>query len=459
MTYNYTEEWSREKIFEVADELVGKTLGEIDKSGWLEKKANKGKIGNMIQSDFFGIPANSISGPDFIHHGIELKVTPVLEKSMRDYTSKERLVLSMINYENDYKIPFEESVVNKKAKDMLLIFYLHKENMPVKDFRIIKTTLFELPLDDELQVRQDYEAIIGKIREGKAHEISEKQQVFLGACTKGQGKGKDFVKQPFSPELAKKRAYSYKVGYMSAYVRGLLRLQKTEHINVPKEKSFVEGIKEILDTYNERTASEINNMLSDKQSSNSKSFLFNIISAMFETKGSNVNRTEEFIKEGYCIKTIVNRLQSGKNQDMSFPNIDFTEIYNDEFEDSTWYGYFAETNYILVVWDEYKENEYRFIKYVEWTPGEEILIPAEKLYNKIKYMLDNNLVEVDNEGKSNHETWIDNLPKRGEFAPLQIRPKGSGESVIINLPNSHQRIKKKSIMIDKSYMRRIVGLD
>src|SRR5699024_1189133 len=155
-------------------------------------KKDKGSIGNMIQSDFFGIPANSIKGADFEHHNIELKVTPILKKKRAGYSSKERLVLGMINYMKDYKIPFEKSIVNKKARSMLLIFYLHEENKPVEEFKIIKTVRFQLPLIDEPQVRQDYKAIVDKILSGKAHEISERQQKILGACTKGQGKGKDW---------------------------------------------------------------------------------------------------------------------------------------------------------------------------------------------------------------------------------------------------------------------------
>jgi DNA mismatch repair protein MutH len=86
--YKYDETWTEEKIYEVAKHLEGKTLGQLDKSGWLDKKKqDKGAIGNMIQSDFFGIPANSIKGPDFIYHDVELKVTPVL-KIAKDFLQK-----------------------------------------------------------------------------------------------------------------------------------------------------------------------------------------------------------------------------------------------------------------------------------------------------------------------------------------------------------------------------------
>lgn len=458
MVYIYSKDWSKEEIFEKAEELVGKELGEIDKSGWLEKKADKGRIGNMIQSDYFGIPANSVKGSDFIHHDIELKVTPILKMKRAGYSSKERLVLGMINYMKDYNVPFERSIVNRKVKNILLVFYLHEENTPTKEFKIIKTASLNLNSEDYKQVRIDYEAIIEKILQGRAHEISERQQVILGACTKGQGKGKDWMPQPFSEQKAKSRAYSYKVGYMSAYFRSLMTPEEIEHITIPKQKTFIQVVEETFNKHLGKTAEEIHKEINYNGSNRSYSYLFNIMSAMFDTNGSNVNQTQEFIKEGYSLKTVTNRINNKDNQDMSFPNIDFTEIYNDDFENSTWHSYFNETTYILGVWDEYENKKFKFIKYVYWNPNEDFLQQSEFLYNRIKKMLDNNEIEVYNENKTKHQAWKDNLPKKGEFPPLQVRPKGSGESVIITLP-TNQLIKKKSIMIDKEYIRSIIGLD
>jgi DNA mismatch repair protein MutH len=334
LSYVYSNSWTEQQIFDVAEKLVGHRLGDLDKSGWLKKKKDKGSIGNMIQSDYFGIPANSIKGADFEHHHIELKVTPILKKKRAGYSSKERLVLGMINYKKDYLIPFEKSIVNKKAQSMLLIFYLHEENKPVEDFKIIKTIRFELPKSDEPQVRLDYKTIIDKIQQGKAHDISEKQQKIMGACTKGQGNGKDLVEQPFSDVKAPSRAYSYKVGYMSAYFRKLVTPNQVEHIHVPPQKSFLETVTETLDNFVGKTDEQIQILL--QKNVKGKSSLFNLIGYMFGTNGENLNHTEEFLKEGYAIKTVRNRFDKRDNQDMSFPNLDFTEIAYDDFEESTW---------------------------------------------------------------------------------------------------------------------------
>lgn len=48
---------------------------------------------------FFFRKENSKSEPDFIEAGVELKVTPFKLNKNRTYSSKERLVLNMINIE------------------------------------------------------------------------------------------------------------------------------------------------------------------------------------------------------------------------------------------------------------------------------------------------------------------------------------------------------------------------
>lgn len=39
--------------------------------------------------------------------------------------------------------------------------------------------------EDLKQIEEDWNLIIKKIRDGKAHEISEADTMYLGACTKG----------------------------------------------------------------------------------------------------------------------------------------------------------------------------------------------------------------------------------------------------------------------------------
>lgn len=55
---------------------------------------------------------------------------------------------------------------------------------------------------------------MSKIKAGKAHELSEGDTIYLGACTKGANK-LSIVDQPFSKEKAMKRAFSLKSKYIN----------------------------------------------------------------------------------------------------------------------------------------------------------------------------------------------------------------------------------------------------
>lgn len=457
--YVYSKDWSIDDIVTKSQELEGISLKDIDRKGWLKNTGNKGAIGNMIQEDFFGIPANSDRAADFVHHEIELKVTPIKRKKREGFSSKERLVLGMINYMKDYFIPFEESLPNKKTKSTLLIFYLYEENTPAEEFRILKSILFQLPKEDLPQVKIDYEAIIQKINDGKAHEISEKQQTYLGACTKGQGRGRDLVQQPFSDITAKSRAYSYKVGYMSAYFRKLMTPDEIENVLIPKTKTFVDMVEDTFKQYLGKKDEEIRKEIGYTGSKKAKSYRANLSHRLFgDHTSNNINQTQEFMKEGYALKTVTKRLDTNKNQDMSFQNIDFYEILYDNFEDSMWYGLFAETKYIIPIWNEYEENKFILERFTYWAPDEEFLNQASRIYNHIKEMMKTDTLIAYNEGKINHQSWGDNLPKKGEYAPFQVRPKGAGESIIFTLPNG-RLFKKKCFMIDKAYIWKILDIN
>lgn len=458
MAYIYDESWTEEEIFARAEELEGMKLGDLDKSGWLNDGRNKGRVGNMIQQDFFGIAPNSDKNPDFIYHGIELKATPVLKHKSKGFSSKERLVLSMINYEKDHSTKYLNSDIFKKTKSMLLVFYLHEENKKIEDFEIIKTTRFILPEEDNIIVEQDYISIINKILAGEAHLISESQQDILGACRKGSGKEGDLKDQPFSKIKAKSRAYSYKVGYMSSFVRRLLVPDKVDNIKDVSESSLEEYVFKVLNRNIGRKYSEICKEVGF--TSTSKSKLFSVITYLFGLNGKNINQTQQFLKAGLSIKTVTNRISRANNQDMSFPNIDYGELYYDEFEDSTWYGNFAETSYIFVLWDEIGNNDYILKKAIKWNADELILDDLESLYLSVsKILRENELMISKSINENSREKWIDNLPgRKGDNEYFQIRPKGTRDSNTVVLPNG-MKMRKQSLFLNKEYIRSLFDLD
>ena len=63
------------------------------------------------------------------------------------------------------------------------------------------------------EFKKDWNKIVEKIKKGKAHELSESDTCYLGACTKGAN-NTSLRSQPFSEEPAMQRAFSFKSQFM-----------------------------------------------------------------------------------------------------------------------------------------------------------------------------------------------------------------------------------------------------
>ena len=136
---------SRESISKYANTLIDKSFREVLNESLILKEdeeaynnfSAKGKLGNLIEKYFFYYEPNSISEADFPEAGIELKVTPIVKNKNGLLRAKERLVLGMINYDEDYKeTDFIQSHIYKKCALMLLVNYLYEPTQERLDYII-----------------------------------------------------------------------------------------------------------------------------------------------------------------------------------------------------------------------------------------------------------------------------------------------------------------------------------
>ena len=120
-------------ILEYSKRLLHKTLEEAIAPNTIDEKVGgKGSLGQLVQKYYFGYDINYNQEADFNEAGLELKCTPLKELAKKTLAIKERLVLTMIDYDNDYKKSFEESHVYLKCLYMLILFYLHVADTPVE---------------------------------------------------------------------------------------------------------------------------------------------------------------------------------------------------------------------------------------------------------------------------------------------------------------------------------------
>ena len=178
----------------------------------------KGSLGQLVEKFWYGYEPNSSPLPDFSEAGVELKTTPLKKLKTEELAIKERLVCDMIDYCEVVNLPFEESPFYRKCLLMLILFYLHVEGKKQRDLEFLFSVLWKIQGKDLMIIRHDYEVIVDKIKQGRAHELSEGDTMYLGACRKGQ-KGDSLRKQPFSDVDAPKRAFSLKTAYMRTILK------------------------------------------------------------------------------------------------------------------------------------------------------------------------------------------------------------------------------------------------
>ena len=163
---------SIEDVLDVAQSAEGKTVGEFDINNRLESKGNKGGIGQILEEGLFKIAVNSRAEADFVNLGLELKVTAIKENKKKEFSAKERLVLNIINYEEDYKDSFDNSAFWQKNKNLLIVFYLYKDDLDKKEFPIVKSVLHEFDPTDLEIIKQDWQTIINKINENCNNKLN-----------------------------------------------------------------------------------------------------------------------------------------------------------------------------------------------------------------------------------------------------------------------------------------------
>ncbi len=382
-------------IFEYSKGLLEHTLRDFVWEGY-QPKQGKGGLGQMVENIYFLLETNNYPGADFSEANMELKCTPLKKDKNDDLLIKERLVCNMINYCEVVNEDFEHSHFYLKCQLMLLLFYLHQANTDKLDLEFLFSVLWKLPEKDLLIIRHDYEVIIDKIKQGKAHELSEGDTMYLGACRKGQ-KGDSLMAQPNSDIGAPRRAFSLKMAYMRTVLEYVLSSGKTAVTNIPhveselvsskalSTKSFEEIILSRFVPYMQMSSEQIARQKHIDLSNNPKNKFALIANAIAASdKCSNVNRSEEFLKAGLTMKTIRVQANGRIKEAMSFENIDYIEVAEcDDWFESRLYELYS-SRFMFVIFKEQNDGTFVLDDVFFWTMPQKDLEWAEQYWNHIR---------------------------------------------------------------------------
>lgn len=427
----------KNSIIEYAKKLKGKSLRQVCDPKVLEHSySGKGNFGQVLEKFYFGYEPNSITEADFAQIGMELKSSPLKQLKNDEFRSKERLVLNIINYVNVVNQNFENSDFFKKNASILLIFYLHQAGFDILDYLIKLVDEWSFPSTDLEIIKKDWELITKKIADGKAHELSEGDTFYLGACTKGAN-ALSVRKQPFSEIPAKQRAYSFKQGYVNHIIATIANESKEiygkliPNAQVAKKQTIEEIVISKFKPFYGKTEQEIVKILKIEINTKAKSFYANLTKAIL---GIELDKEiEEFEKAEIIVKTVRLKENDLPKEDISFPNFKYEEIVNQDWENSDFKDV-LEHKFLFVFFQ--FENEKLILRKVKfWNMPYLDLIEVEKVWAKTKQIVaKGEIVKEIKTNKKGKEIRFTNFPNKKFSSISHVRPHATNALDTYELP-------------------------
>lgn len=425
---------SASSIIEFAKKLKDKTLHEICGKEIVEHGyKGKGNFGQILERFYFGYEPNSDAEPDFLEAGLELKSSPLKILKNGEYRSKERLVLNIINYLEVHKETFENSSFWKKNAHLLLIFYLWEKDLNIIDYLIKLIDDWQYSNEDLKIIKHDWETINQKIKDGKAHEISEGDTFYLGACTKGSTAEKSLREQPFNMEKAKQRAYSLKQGYVNHIIAKIAKDEKDVFGKIIQTPDILdkENIEDFIvskfQPFYGKTAQEIEVHFKLSLNQNAKNYFANLTNAIL---GIRLNkRIEEFEKADIIVKTIRLKENNLPKEDISFPTFKFDELIETDWEDSDFKN-ILESKFFFVFY-QFEDDKLTLKKVKFWNMPQSDIKEAKKVWDITKKNIKQGKIvqEISDSGRR-----LTYFPKKTENRISHVRPHARNANDTYPLP-------------------------
>lgn len=438
---------NKESIYEYAKKLKGKTFKDVcDEDDYFlsqvvrevtedeykssyENKNRKGGLGEIIEERYFHYKADNISQADFPEAGVELKVTPYKINKNTTISAKERLIISMINYMQIINVDFYNSNAWEKLENVLLVYYLWDPIIEDRLDYLINFVYMFTPKGEDLRIiENDFNIIRQKVLDGKAHELSEGDTLYLGAATKSSN-SEARTNQPKSTIPAKPRAFSLKNSYMTYILRNYIQKESQKEDKIIKGKEvlgFEEYVLDKIDKYKYKKDTDLFKKFFGNEDQKGK----NIHSRLaFEILGVKTKNAEEFEKANIIVKSIRIEERNKIKESMSFPYFKIMDLINQNWEDSDIYQYFNETKFLFIIYRG-KDNDY----YLE----------GAKFWNMSMSDIDGKLKEEWERARNIFKAGVEfiikdskspirnNLPKKSNTEILHVRPHAQKSAYLIN---------------------------
>jgi DNA mismatch repair protein MutH len=451
-------------IIQYAKKLVNKTLRDVigdEFSSQYEVTGSKGRFGNILEEYYFMYKPNSVNEPDFPSAGLELKSSPLKQLASGKLVAKERLVLNIINYSDVVYEEFETCSFYKKNNYLLLVFYSYNPELTLLDFEIMVVDDWRFTDEDLEVIKKDWLTIQNKIKAGLAHELSEGDTLYLGACTKGAN-AQTIRKQPFNHLVdAKQRAFSFKQGYVNHILAKLSQNYEDNYgrifKTVPEKKAY--SLEEItiekLSAFYGNSLDEIENKTGFSRNILAKQNYRLLTNAMFGIDPKKA--IEEFEKAGIIVKTVRVEENNKIIESVSFPAFTFEEVANTVWEESR-LAEISESRFLFLFLKSTGNRNYFFEKATFWIIPHHDRIRIEEVYQKTKRVITTgSIVSSITSQKNGKIIRKNNFPKISDSRVCHVRPHGKDANDTYPLPEPDivtglKEFTKQSFWLNANYV-------
>jgi DNA mismatch repair protein MutH len=272
---------------------------------------------------------------------------------------------------------------------------------------------------------------------GKAHELSEGDTYYLGACRKGPGGAGEALRvQPFSPEGAKGRAFSLKQGYMSRIIQSS---QSNEvRLGVNETEDFEQVTKRKFDSHRGKTIEQLCRSLEIVLKEPKQKNLKRIIAdRILEVEG---RAPSELQMADIEMKTVLLNEVGKLKEHMSFPNFKYLEIVDLQWEDSDFCER-LERRFLFVVFQKDNRGLERLKKVFYWNMPFVDREEARRVWEETKRRV---LINARD------------LPGARESHVAHVRPKARDSRDTEPTPQG-ERLVKKGFWLNNKYVQDIIA--
>lgn len=381
--------YTKDELIQRFDAILGKTLEEIDDQGLFahvqDFNLQKGVVGTLIEQCVLGYAPDSKQEADLVvvdgseQVKTELKSTGMVISSEPSdhYVAKEPMSITAVGIYDIAEQEFWTSHFWAKLEHMLLVYYHYAADHPVKpyEYRTFPIKGYEFHEFDEDEVtalKQDWEHVRLLAARVASHHPGPKSKEW-----------KADVKQEYIETHGElRRVLSYID--LAPQFPPRFRLKKpvvssiiAKHFGyrleqLPGRYTVISDIdkrcQELTALYKGMTVGELarqfNIPVVTERGLDRKGISEKIAIAMFGGTSKKLNQIELFSRFGLIAKSIVVTPAGGKTEDMKLFHIDFEEMIRDEvteddgairpitFEDSELYTYFADHEFLCIIFEE-----------------------------------------------------------------------------------------------------------